>query len=295
METKRMKTFLQLQCSVLLLLLTLLPEFSLMQLFGGFDLNIPVFCCKVIGIVGSSMALYQFYQRAQQEKHSLPLPFLCCACGGIGLVVLTMFADLPSWVEYVALAGLAVTLFLSKSSQNIHWNSIATQGSYFVLLAVVLHVFNGINDTMMTKIAALIGLVIYLIGLGKMKSALDHPGMQGAGKLRIAVIIGLVAIPFGWIPLIGSIICGILGIIAFIIEFMGYGLLKHSESIGTVGKSGANQLRISMIILLIATAIGLIPLIGSKIEAFISLAALWLVFQGWSKIVLGTSQRQTII
>lgn len=295
METERMKKFLQLQCCVLLLLLTLLPEFSLLSLFGGIDINIPVFCCKIGGIIGGGMALYAFYQMAGQEKTSLPTPFLISSCAGIGLVLLTMIPSIPSWLEYVALAALAVTLFLSKSSLNIQWNTLAPQGSYLVLLAVVLHLFNGVNDTTMTKIAAMVGLVIYLIGLGKMKSALDELGMKGASKLTIAVIFGLIAIPFSWIPLVGSFICGILGIIAFFFEFMGYGLLKNSESVGNEGRIGAGKLRISMIVLLIGAIIGFIPIIGSKIEAFISLVALWMIFQGWTKIVIGVSQKKLTI
>ena len=76
----------------------------------------------------------------------------------------------------------------------------------------MLHVYNSIGDTMMTGIAALVGLIMYWIGLGKIRTSLDSVGEQGVSKLKIAVILGLVGVIIGWIPLIGGIIGGILAI-----------------------------------------------------------------------------------
>ena len=73
---------------------------------------------------------------------------------------------------------------------------------------------------------------MYWIGLGKIRTSLDSVGEQGVSKLKIAVILGLVGVIIGWIPLIGGIIGGILAILAFVFEFMGYGLLKGSNAIG---------------------------------------------------------------
>ncbi len=49
---KRINKFLQLQFCMLLLLLTVLPEFNLLSALFGFNFDIPKFCCKVLGLVG---------------------------------------------------------------------------------------------------------------------------------------------------------------------------------------------------------------------------------------------------
>ena len=143
---------------------------------------------------------------------------------------------------------------------------------------------------MMTGIAALVGLIMYWIGLGKIRTSLDSVGEQGVSKLKIAVILGLVGVIIGWIPLIGGIIGGILAILAFVFEFMGYGLLKGSNAIGNEGQIGAGKLRTSMIILLAATVIGFIPGLGI-VEKILSIIAVWFVFQGWSLILSGMETR----
>ena len=154
------------------------------------------------------------------------------------------------------------------------------------MLAILLHVYDSIGDNTLTAIAALLGLILYLVGLGKLKANLDADGAKGASRLKIGVILGIVAVVFGWIPLLGGIIAGILLIIGFIFEFLGYGSMKQSASLGADGQKGAGYLRNSMIVLLVGAFIDLFPLTG-LIVGLISLIALWLVFKGWNLILLG--------
>jgi hypothetical protein len=172
---------------------------------------------------------------------------------------------------------------MAKGSLGIQWNNQGSQGAYFILLAILLHVYDSIGDNTLTAIAALLGLILYLVGLGKLKANLDADGAKGASRLKIAVILGIVAVVFGWIPLLGGIIAGILLIIGFIFEFLGYGSMKQSASLG---QKGAGYLRNSMIVLLVGAFIDLFPLTG-LIVGLISLVALWLVFKGWNLILLG--------
>ena len=208
----------------------------------------------------------------------------------LALILLSMIPGIPSWLEYIAIILLLAALYLCKESLGIEWSNRGSQGAYFILLAVLLHVYNSIGDTMMTGIAALVGLIMYWIGLGKIRTSLDSVGEQGVSKLKIAVILGLVGVIIGWIPLIGGIIGGILAILAFVFEFMGYGLLKGSNAIGNEGQIGAGKLRTSMIILLVATVIGFIPGLGI-VEKILSIIAVWFVFQGWSLILSGIETR----
>lgn len=283
---KNINKFLQLQFCMVLLLLTVLPEFNLISALFGVSFDIPAFSCKALGLIGGGMALFHFYKEAQAKSQQLPMPFLATAAGGMLLVVLSLIPGIPSWLEYIALLALLVAIYLCKSSLGIEWKNRGSQGAYFILLAVLLHVYNSIGDTVMTGIAALIGLIIYWMGLARIRTALDSVGEQGVGKLKIAVILGLIGVVIGWIPLIGGIIGGILVILAFIFEFMGYGLLKTSGAMGNDGQVGAGKLRTSMILLLVAAVIGFIPLLGI-VEKLLSLVALWLVFQGWSMMLQG--------
>lgn len=287
---ERISKFLQLQFCMLLLLLTVLPEFNLLSSLLGFNFDIPKFACKVLGLIGGGMAFYYFYKDAQSKSQQLPTPFLATAIGGMALIWLSMIPGIPSWLEYIAIILLLAALYLCKESLGIEWSNRGSQGAYFILLAVLLHVYNSIGDTMMTGIAALVGLIMYWIGLGKIRTSLDSVGEQGVSKLKIAVILGLVGVIIGWIPLIGGIIGGILAILAFVFEFMGYGLLKGSNAIGNEGQIGAGKLRTSMIILLVATVIGFIPGLGI-VEKILSIIAVWFVFQGWSLILSGIETR----
>lgn len=287
---ERISKFLQLQFCMLLLLLTVLPEFNLLSSLIGFNFDIPKFACKVLGLIGGGMAFYYFYKDAQSKSQQLPTPFLATAIGGMALILLSMIPGIPSWLEYIAIILLLAALYLCKESLGIEWSNRGSQGAYFILLAVLLHVYNSIGDTMMTGIAALVGLIMYWIGLGKIRTSLDSVGEQGVSKLKIAVILGLVGVIIGWIPLIGGIIGGILAILAFVFEFMGYGLLKGSNAIGNEGQIGAGKLRTSMIILLVATVIGFIPGLGI-VEKILSIIAVWFVFQGWSLILSGIETR----
>ncbi|WP_195476342.1 hypothetical protein [Bacteroides finegoldii] len=287
---ERISKFLQLQFCMLLLLLTVLPEFNLLSSLLGFNFDIPKFACKVLGLIGGGMAFYYFYKDTQSKSQQLPTPFLATAIGGMALILLSMIPGIPSWLEYIAIILLLAALYLCKESLGIEWSNRGSQGAYFILLAVLLHVYNSIGDTMMTGIAALVGLIMYWIGLGKIRTSLDSVGEQGVSKLKIAVILGLVGVIIGWIPLIGGIIGGILAILAFVFEFMGYGLLKGSNAIGNEGQIGAGKLRTSMIILLAATVIGFIPGLGI-VEKILSIIAVWFVFQGWSLILSGMETR----
>ncbi len=282
-EKVKKQKFLQLQFCMLLLVCTLLPDLE--SLLGLPDFDVAVFCCKVVGLVGVALALLAF-----QKEKPLPLPFLGLAGGGLLLALLSVVPDIPEWLNYIGLIALLIALFMSSGTLGISWKNSGSQGAYLVLMAILLHVYDGIGDTVMTGIAALVGLVLFFFGLSKLKGGMDAKGAQGVSRLKIAVILGIIAVVFGWIPLLGSIVAGILLIIGFIIEFMAYGAMMQSASLGTEGQAGAGKLRISMIILLVSSIIGFFPLAGI-VTGLLSLIALWFVFKGWSMMLWGLEEQ----
>ena len=251
-EKVKKQKFLQLQFCTLLLVLTLLPEMNVASVFGVPDIDIPVFCCKVVGIIGAGLALYGFYKSAQDVSAALPMPFLASSAGGLLLALVTLFPGVPTWLEYVALVALLVALYMGKDSLGVNWMCWGSQGAYLILMAVLLHVYDGIGDTMET-----------------------------------VVILSIVAVVIGLLPLLGGIIGGIIAIIAFIFEFIGYGALKKSATIGAEGQAGAGKLRVSMIVVLVGCILGFLPGIGDTIEAFLSIVALFLLFKGWTMVLFG--------
>lgn len=278
-KTKKMK-FLQLQFCMLMMACTLLPDFW--SLLGVPDFDVAAFCCQAVGVVGAGLALYAFYKGGVQ----MPTPFLGIAGAGVLCGLLSLIPGMPDWLDYIGLVAALVALFMSRNSLGIRWASPASQGAYLVLMAILLHLYDSIGDSTTTGIAALVGLVLFFIGLGKLQSGLDAKGAAGVSRLKIAVILSIVAVIFGWIPLLGGIVAGILLLIAFIVEFLGYTAMMQSSALGTQGQAGAGKLRISMIILLVGSIIGFFPLTG-MVVGLISLVALWFVFKGWSMVLQG--------
>lgn len=289
MEEKiKKEKFLQIQFCMLLLVCTLLPDWG--SIIGLMDFDIPVFCCKIIGAIVGLLALYSFYKSFGE---SLPVPFLAISCGGFVLVLLSLIPGMPGWLDYLALIALLVGFFLSKKSLNIQWSNDSTQGAYLILISILLHIYNSIDDTTLTGIMALVGLILYIIGLAKLKKNMDAYGLKGISRLKVAVILGIIAVVVDWIPIFGWVIAGVLMIVSFVFEFLGYNIMKQSSSIGDVGRSGAGKLCVSMIILVIGRIVDFFPL-TDMVVAFISLISLWFVFKGWSMILFGLEESFSI-
>lgn len=287
-DRKKKQMFLQMQFSLLLLSCALIPDMTSLvsSFFEVSSLDVPVLICHIVGIIGSGMALYAFYS----ADNSLSRPYLIVSGVGLLLAILSLFMDMPVWSDIISIILLMIAFFMGKGCLQVNWNSIGAQGAYMILLSILLRLYEGIGDSTIHGILAFVGVIMFWIGLGKLRQSLDAEGAVGISRLKIALILNLIAIIFGWIPLLGSIISGILLIIAFILEFVGYGAMKRSTAIGEEGRIGAGRLRTSMIILLVGTVISIIPLLGTAVSAFISLVGLVLVYQGWRGIFFGVDK-----
>lgn len=288
-ELTKKKQFLQLQFSLVLLVCSLLPDFGNMitAAIGLGGLSIPVIIARVVGLVFGGWALYNFYQATGGK---LPMPFLCSVGVGLVLTLISLIPGTPIWLDYIALVALLFGIWVGKSSVGVKWKTIGSQGAYLILIACLLHCYYSVDAKISTSIAALIGLVLYLIGLGKFSQSLDADGQAGASKLKIAVWLGIVGAVFSLIPLLGAIVAGIFGIIAFIFEFLGYTNLMKSDPLHQQGRDGAKTLRLSMIIMIIAAVFGIIPLAGSIIAGILTLVALWFIYKGWTIILFGLEE-----
>ena len=71
-------------------------------------------------------------------------------------------------------------------------------------------------------IAYLISFIFMLLGYSALKKSETFPGKDGMKLLFIASIIGLVAAVFGLIPLLGTVVAGILYIVVFVLVLLGW-------------------------------------------------------------------------
>lgn len=156
----------------------------------------------------------------------------------------------------------------------------------FVIAGSLLQMFNGIGGGWASSLTAIFGLVLFFIGLKKLKEGMDEAG-QGAVKfLIIAAIIGVVGLLIDLIPLMG-LISSLIFIAVFIVELIGFIKLKASKSIGEVGKGGITLLIVAMGLAIVQSIFGLIPFVGGMIGSVISIVAIILVFFGWLKVQEG--------
>lgn len=153
----------------------------------------------------------------------------------------------------------------------------------FILSGSLLQMFNGIGNGWISTLTAIFGLILFFMGLNKLKKGIDEKGHAAVKMLIIAAIIGIVGLILDLIPLVG-IVASIVFIVAFIIQLIGVIKLKGSESIGESGKSGVTLLLVAMILAIVQSIFGFVPLAGGIVAGILSFVALILVFFGWLKI-----------
>ncbi|MBO4994809.1 MAG: hypothetical protein J6C78_02455 [Muribaculaceae bacterium] len=294
MENRIKKSnYLQLQCCLALLACTLLPDFGdMLSSAVGSALGAPsiltsdfdfiVFICQIAAIVGAGIALKAFYDADKQ----LQTPMAVMNGGGLAIAIVSMIPSVPDWLQYIALVLLLGALFTNKKNLGVQLSSQAGIAAYMILISMILTTYNDIDDTMMTSVAALVGFIMYLMGLGKLGASVDKEGQLGVSKLKIAVILGVCGVIISIIPLIGGIIGGIFGIVAFIFGYIGYGNLMKCATIGAMGNAGASKVRMSMIVSVIAAIVDFFPMTGI-IVSLLALLALWLIYSGWTMIYKG--------
>lgn len=285
METTNLKSFLQLQCATLVLILCSLPDFSLFNILTGIETDLAVILSTLVGagIIGFGILTYK-------DRITQPYWLIMAVCTVIKLLALIPDC-IPDWIEYVTLVGFIAAFFMAKNALHVCWATSSSEGAYFILLALVMHVFSQINETVLTNCMAIWGLILYLIGLNKLSIQLDIIGKSGVSQLKIAVILGLVGIVLGLIPLVGGVIGGIFALFAFVLEFMGYGKFSKSTSMGFKGQQGGNTLRTSMIIMIVATVTGFL---SDSFAGIIYLVALFFVYSGWANITCGLEEKQSL-
>jgi hypothetical protein len=163
-------------------------------------------------------------------------------------------------------------------------NTKAITSVTYILVGNMLTTYNSIGEGWTATMTAIFGLILFFIGLNRLKTFLDEIGQEGISKLVWAAILGIIATLFSFIPLVGGIPAGILNLIAFILQLIGLLKLKKSATLGELGASGIGYLIIAMFLMILASFLGLFPFIGGTIKSVISLIAFILIPFGWLKV-----------
>ncbi|MDL2319739.1 hypothetical protein LJC45_01230 [Alistipes sp. OttesenSCG-928-B03] len=85
------------------------------------------------------------------------------------------------------------------------------------------------------NIANIVAWILAIIGFASLKGSATFPAKarSGASKLFIAMLLNLIggalALLFGWVPIVTSVIVGIIYIVAFIMMLIGWSQIKSAD------------------------------------------------------------------
>ncbi len=163
-------------------------------------------------------------------------------------------------------------------------------GGFFSAIGVAFTVLTGgagaivlIILTVLFTIANIIGLVLFIQGLGEFMPLLANQDTNSVGKIRTAAILNIVGAILAVIPVI-SLAGVVLNIIAFILMIMAYSALKSSPSFPTKAREGADKLFNAMILNIIAAVCVIIPVIGWIAAFVLRIIAIVFTIKGWAMV-----------
>lgn len=129
----------------------------------------------------------------------------------------------------------------------------------------------------------IIGVVLYVKGLGQFRQILEATDNTAVGKVRTGALLLIIAAAVDFIPFLGWV-GGILSIIAYILMLIGFSTLKKSETFPEAAKKGASLLFVAALLVVIGMGVGFIPFIGTVVEMIVCPIAFILMIVGWARV-----------
>lgn len=159
----------------------------------------------------------------------------------------------------------------------------------FILIGSLISTYSSIDSgVLITKalisLISIFGLILFFVGLSRLKESLDDTGKDAISKLTWAAILGIIAGFFSFIPILGLIPAGLLNLASFILQVIGLLKLKNSKTLGATGADGVNYLLVAMGIMVVAGLFNIIPFAGDSIKAVFAFIAFLIIPFGWIKI-----------
>lgn len=181
--------------------------------------------------------------------------------------------------------------------ENLTWKSTTKQIYTGVLLYSLCGMVSGLvailallgGDfwgvlSVIVSIAVIVGYIMYFLGLRNFKNVVKEPDAPVVNKLYTAVILVIIGYIIGFIPIAGAIMQGILSLIAFIMMMVAYSKLKKSPTFPELARKGASMLFTAMLLALIGSIFGIIPIVGAVIAGILNIISFIMVLLGWKKI-----------
>ena len=157
------------------------------------------------------------------------------------------------------------------------------QSVTLILAGGLLQACGNMADGWAAALVVIGGFVLFYIGLGNLALGLDDVGRKAVNLLRIAAIVGVIGGIIDIIPLMG-LFAGIIYIVAFVLELVGFLQLKDSSSLGYEGKSGVSMLVAANVLAVVAALLGVLPMVGGVLASLLYLGVIGLVITGWLQV-----------
>lgn len=139
----------------------------------------------------------------------------------------------------------------------------------------------GIFSTILS-VAIILGYVLFVYGINKLKGLVYQPDQKAVKRILVFVTLQIIAMFFGIFHL--GIVKSIISVVAIIFGLLGYKGMKQSMTLPISAKKGASNLYVAMILSIIGTLLGLIPLAGAVLNGILGTIAFILEILGWKKI-----------
>ena len=150
--------------------------------------------------------------------------------------------------------------------------------------------FTGGGMGIVALLFALVALgayVWYFLQLSKFITLqTNKPDADAIAMVRNSVIVGFVGLICSFIPVVGTIICGLLNIAAAVMVLLGFNSYSKSAVLPQVGKVGAGQLKVYAILAIVGAVLGIIPFI-SFLGGICNLVGLIFLIMGWNNVSKG--------
>lgn len=166
-----------------------------------------------------------------------------------GVLGLSIFSVIGGFVSVAALAA-----------------SIAGESAWYAFVVPILNV---------------LCYVYYFLGLGDLYKEFVGDTSSNIKKIRTAAILSIIGTLLSMIPVAGSIIAAILGVIAAIFCIQAYGYLRNAGDFP--GTSGAKTLYTATILQIIAAVLCIIPVINI-VGAIMNIVVFIMIIVGWAKV-----------
>jgi hypothetical protein len=237
----------------------------------------------------------------------LVISMIIALVGGIFGIIPAVGGMINTIISLVVLL-MVITGWRNIQKGIIGENNIALTSVTLIMAGMLLQMGNEASRGWGAAVAALIGLILLIIGLNKFKTTLDDVGKSAVKMITLAIYIGILASVLDVVASImnttsgiNSLASGDLGkfgkpsgfqmivslifIGGFIVEILGLLKLKNSEMIGETGKGGITLIVVAFILGAAASLFsGVLPIGGKLITSIFGLAGVFLVLFGWLKV-----------